>query len=163
MKPLFRTAAVALALAVAPMAAVVAQPASGPGGGFDPITRMCQDMDAHHAAMLAYAEVKLKLTDAQKPALKKLSDALNAAHDPMRKLCADQAGKEVPAQLPARLERMQKLMEARTESMRRALPAIKDFYGQLSPDQQKIADQMIAGGHRGGMGMGMGGGMMHGH
>lgn len=158
MKTLFRTAALALALAAAPLTVATAQPAGGPGGGFDKLTHVCQDIDAHHAAMLAYAEARLKLTDAQKPAFRKLSDTLAAAHEPMRKLCADQAGKEVPTQLPARLERMQKLMEARTEAMRRAIPAVKDFYGQLTPDQQKIADTMMHGRH-GGMGMGMG--MMH--
>lgn len=154
MKTLFRTAALALTLAAAPLAIAAAQPAGGPGSGFDPLTHMCQDMDARHAAMLAYAEAKLKLTDAQKPAFKKLSDTLATAHEPMRKLCTDQAGKQAPTQLPARLEGMQKMLEARTEAMRRAVPAIKEFYGQLTADQQKIADDMMAG-RRGGMGMGM--------
>lgn len=159
MKIPFRTAALALVLAVAPMTAVVAQPGTMPGGGFDPLTHMCQDIDARHASMLAYAEAKLKLTDAQKPAFKKLSDTIAAAHEPMRKLCAEQTGKDASAQLPARLERMQKEMEARTDSMRRAIPAIKEFYGQLSPEQQKIADTIMAGRHHG-MGMGMRMGMM---
>lgn len=160
MKTLFRTAAVTLALAAAPLAAL-AQP-HGMGGGFDPMTHMCQDMDAHHAGMLAYAEAKLKLTEAQKPAFKKLSDTLAAAHEPMRKLCADPALKDTATQLPARLERIQKLMDARVESMRRAIPAIKDFYAQLSPDQQKIADSMMMGGYGGHGGMGHGMGMMRG-
>lgn len=160
MKTRFHTAALALALAVAPMAAAIAQPATTPAEGFNPLTHMCQDVDARHAAKLAYAEAKLKLTDAQKPGFKKLSDTLAAAHEPMRKLCADQAGKDVPTQLPARLESMQKMMEARTESMRRAIPAIKEFYGQLTPEQQKTADTMMAGHHRG---MGMGMAMMHRH
>jgi protein CpxP len=155
MKTLIRTAALALTLAAAPLATAIAQPAGGPEGGFNPMTHMCQDMDAHHAAMLAYGEAKLKLTDAQKPAYKKLSDSLAAAHEPMRKLCADPAGATMPTQLPARLERMQKVTEARTDAMRRAIPAIKEFYGQLSADQQKIADAMMTGRHGGGMGMGM--------
>lgn len=153
MKTLIRTAAFALTLAAAPLAAAVAQP--GPGDGFNPMAHMCQDIDARHAAMLAYGEAKLKLTDAQKPAYKKLSDSLAAAHEPMRKLCADPAGMEFPAQLPARIERMQKVMEVRADAMRRAIPAIKEFYGQLTADQQKVADGMMAGRH-GGMGMGMG-------
>lgn len=159
MKNLFRTAALALALAAAPLTIAIAQPGMGPAGGFDRLSMMCQDMDARHAAMQAYAEAKLKLTDAQKPAFKKLSDTMVAAHEPMRKLCTDLAGKDAPTQLPARLERMQRIMEARTTAMRTAVPAIKEFYGQLSPEQQKIADDMMGGRH-GGMGMGMGMGMM---
>jgi hypothetical protein len=110
-------------------------------------TALCKERDAHLAGKLAYAEAKLGLSEAQKAGFKKLTDTITAAHESTRKLCLDQAAQPEPTALPGRLERMQKSLEARTESMRKVVPAITQFYGTLTPEQQKIADGLMS--HRG--------------
>lgn len=112
---------------------------------------MCRDFDAHLAGMMAFDEVKLGITEAQRPAWKKLSDSLRTAHEPVRKACTDLQSLPADTTLPARLERMQKMAEAHVTAMRTAIPAIEQFYATLSPEQKKLADTMMMG--HGGMGM----------
>jgi hypothetical protein len=122
------------------------------------MARRCGDMDARMAAHLAYAEAKLKLTDAQKAGFKRLSDTVKESSAPMRKQCEqrfDQA-----QTLPERLARMQKIADARAESLRKLVPVMSDFYASLSLEQQKVADDLMPG-MGGGKGGGWGGG--HGH
>jgi periplasmic protein CpxP/Spy len=161
------TAVVALVLAVAGggglVSAQTAQPQTRPGampgqmmrgqGSHDPVLHMCRDSDAHLAGMLAYSETKLGITEAQRPNWKKLTDTIQSAREPIRKVCADLGNQPAPTALPARLERMERMMEARTEAMRKVVPAVSQFYGTLTPDQQKIADDLIGHGHGGGHGM----------
>jgi hypothetical protein len=170
MKTISRLASVAvLALAVAggaAMAEAQTKPTGSPatsewhhgmGGAYS--VQNCAESDAHLAGMFAYAEARLKLTDAQKPAFKTLTDTIKAAHEPVSKLCTDLAAQPEPTTLPARLDRMQKAMDARSEAMHKALPAVSQFYATLTPDQQKVADEMMSHRHGHGMSQGMGQGM----
>ncbi len=141
-----------LALAIAGLFGAVraAEPAA-PAAHHGP-AQMCGDMDARMAGRLAYAEAKLGLNDAQKAQFKTLSETMKAANEPVRKACADLTAQPAATTLPARLESMQKMMTARTEALGKVVPAVTQFYKGLTPDQQKIADTTLMGGHRGAMG-----------
>ncbi|TAN57037.1 MAG: hypothetical protein EPN20_17705 [Magnetospirillum sp.] len=153
------TAAVIVALGLAgAVGAARANPMMDPGR----MAAMCGDMDARMAGRMAFAEAKLGLSDAQKAGFKTLAETMKAAGEPMRKACADQTAQAAATTLPARMEGMQKMMTARTEAMAKVLPAMTRFYNTLTPDQQKVADSMMMGGHHGG-GMGGGRGPMMGH
>ena len=162
--------AAALGLTLAGSALAQTAPQAGPATPDRAV--LCKERDAHFAGKLAYVETKLALTDAQKAGFRKLADTIAAAREPTRKLCLDQAAQPQPTTLPQRIERMQKSLEARTESMRKILPAVTQFYATLTPEQQKVADDvmnhrhggMMGGshGHMGHMGGGMGGGGMGG-
>ena len=63
--------------------------AGGPGPRME---RMCEDHDARIAGALAFAETRLKITDAQRPAWNKFATAVkNSGSAPWRRVCADPA------------------------------------------------------------------------
>lgn len=167
-RALLTTLAIAGTLAVA-IPAFAQQGGPGPGAasgspkayGF---SRMCENHDARLAGMLAFAEKKLKITDAQKAAWTKFADQAQASGAPMQAACAALKDKPQPANAIERLERMDTIMTARQTQMHQMLPAIKEMYGQLSPEQQKVADGLLSHGPRHGMGghHGNGPGMMGG-
>ncbi len=111
----------------------------GQGRHFD---EMCETADASHAAMMAYAEVRLKITDAQKPAWAKFTEASKTAHQAMTKLCTEFKGKPEPAALPDRLARDEKFAIAELSHIQALRPALDELYKQLIPDQQKLADTL---------------------
>ncbi|MCW2244821.1 hypothetical protein M2352_000412 [Azospirillum fermentarium] len=152
----FASAAVALGLAVA-IPAVAQQagtpaPKAGPQAHF---ARMCEDHEAFLAGKLAFAEKKLKITDAQKAAWTKFADAARASQAPMAKFCTDYKDKPAPAALPDRLDRIQAMATVHQQTLAQIVPAAKELYAQLTPDQQKTADRLLPGrgmGHEGMMG-----------
>lgn len=149
------TLGVILALGIAALfGAVRASELPVPPAGMGP-ARMCSDMDARMAGHLAYTEAKLNLTEAQKVEFKALTDAMKAAKEPLRKVCAEQTA-QTATTMPARMAEMQKMMAAKSEAMAKVQPALAKFYNSLTPEQQKIADtsMMPGGGHHGGMGHG---------
>lgn len=117
------------------------RPDGAPGARF---TRMCDDQDARQAGMLAYAEKRLKITDAQKAAWGKFTEAARASAQPMKAACDGLKDKPAPTNAIERLERMDTVMTARQTQMHQMLPAIKELYAQLSPDQQKVADDLLS-------------------
>jgi len=168
-RALLTTLAVAGSLAVAvPVFAQQAGPGQGgpqggPRGGergmmYDGgarFARMCENQDARLAGMLAFAEKRLNITDAQKAAWNRFADQARASQKPMQDACATLKDKPQPATAIERLDRMDTMMTARQAQFHQMLPAIKEMYGQLTPDQQKIADEMLnRGPGRGGHGHG---------
>ncbi|MBI3444940.1 MAG: Spy/CpxP family protein refolding chaperone [Magnetospirillum sp.] len=121
--------------------------------GPERMARHCGDMGERFQARLAYSEVKLKLTEAQKAEFKQLAETMKASSEPMRKLCEEKSAKAEAATLPERLTRMQAYTEARAESMRKLVPVMAQFYTSLSPEQQKVADELLAPPGRGERGM----------
>ncbi|MEI8393750.1 MAG: Spy/CpxP family protein refolding chaperone [Rhodospirillaceae bacterium] len=119
----------------------------GPGNHEEHIQKMCEDVDAHHAAMLAYAEAKLKITDAQKPAWTKFSETAKNAHANITKLCAEVKDQPAPKTLPERLVRAEKLAKAHYAQLEILVPAVEEMYKVLTPEQQKIADALKVGAH----------------
>ena len=124
----------------------------GPGGGF---ARMCNDQDARLAGMLAYAEKRLNITEAQRAAWTKFADAARASTKPVQDACATLKDRPAATTLPDRLDRMNTVMTARQAQFSQMLPAVKEMYGQLTPEQQKTADSLMSRGR--GMGGPMGG------
>lgn len=176
-RALLTTLAIAGSLAVAvPVYAQQAGPGGGPGQGGGPMMqgqgmrggpggpganfdRMCENHEARLAGMLAFAEKRLKITDAQKTAWTKFADQARASEQPMQAACTTLKDKPQPANAIERLERMDTMMTARQAQMHQMLPAIKEMYGQLTPDQQKVADELLSRGQ----GRGDRGGHGHGH
>ncbi len=165
-RTLLTTLAVVGSLAVAvPVFAQQAGPGGGPQGKGGPgagFSRMCENQEARLAGMLAFAEKRLNITDAQKAAWTKFADQARASGKPVQDACATLKDKPQPANAIERLERMDTMMTARQAQMHQMVPAIKEMYVQLTPDQQKVADELLSRGPgRGARGHGHGHG--HGH
>jgi periplasmic protein CpxP/Spy len=127
------------------------------GGGMGP-EKMCADHDARQAGMLAYAEKKLAITDAQRDAWNAVVTAMKLNNEAMAKTCdaAKTVDPAAPVTLPQRLDRMQAMTTMRAEHMGKVIPAVKALYEKLTPEQKTTADGLFAHGPMGGMG-GMGG------
>lgn len=93
-------------------------------------------MAAFHAKHQARLHDQLKLTAAQEAAWKTFTDKTKP--DPARRQAMHQ---EMAAlSTPARLERMQAMMKEGEARMADHIAAVKEFYAQLTPEQQKIFD-----------------------
>ncbi|HET9404557.1 MAG TPA: Spy/CpxP family protein refolding chaperone [Burkholderiales bacterium] len=117
-------------------------------------------------ARLAYLKTALKITDAQLPQWNAYAETrrkqAREATERMQKFRA-QMGERKPGTQPTaveRLERRQAMLAVASTRLNETLAATKPLYAALSPDQQKIADEVLAprgrGGfqHRGGHGRG---------
>ncbi|HEX6859383.1 MAG TPA: Spy/CpxP family protein refolding chaperone [Caulobacteraceae bacterium] len=122
-----------------------------------------QQMKRQHdpAAMAQRLRTTLQLTPAQEPALQ----AFMAAHQERREDRADRkAEHEAMRNLttPQRLDRMAAMMAQHQREFAEHAAAVKRFYAQLTPAQQKAFDAMHDGmGRHGGKHRGMGGGRHH--
>ncbi len=158
--------ALAGAIALSAAGASIAQPTPPAGPGPNPASHGWQrpdpaQMAEHHAEHL---RALLQLRSDQEPALKAFIAAMQPSPEQIERREAerDDAGELTT---PQRLDRMQaKMAEHQNEFARRA-EAIKRFYAQLSPAQQKAFDAMPMGHHglrehmhemRGGPGLGAG-------
>jgi hypothetical protein len=120
-------------------------------------------------ARLAYIRTALTITDAQRPQWDAFADVLrNQAkqrEDFVAKRRAEHAQgaqKEKPRfSAIDRLERREKMMQFASKRLDEVITAAKPLYAALTPEQQQIADSLIAReghgwhGHRGGMRHGM--------
>jgi hypothetical protein len=116
-------------------------------------------MHGHHAqrarmsaadrteARLAYVRTALKITDAQQPQWDAFAGVLRKhaqQRDEFRKTRLEQGKPARAANAIERLERRQKFMTVASERMGEVLAAAKPLYASLSPEQQQIADGLIA-------------------
>jgi hypothetical protein len=106
--------------------------------------------EARRAERLAGLKAKLKLAPEQEAAW----NAFASASQPgMHRMGGDrQAMRDEFARLstPERLDRMQAMAEMRRVKMAERTEAIKAFYAQLTPEQQKVFDaEAMTGRHRG--------------
>lgn len=92
----------------------------------------------------------LQLRPDQEGALKAFLSAMKPPERPAPAAGAAMPRPAMPATTPERLARMEKKMAEHQAMFRKHSDAIRAFYGQLSPSQQKAFDAMH-------MGMGMGG------
>lgn len=154
------------AIALSTAGASLAQPAPPPGPGPDAAHRQWQRPDpakmaAEHAQKL---RAVLQLRPEQEPALQALITAMRPDPAKMEQRRTERAA-AANLTTPQRLDRMQARMAERQTQFARRSDAIKRFYAQLSPAQQKAFDALHEGhggmgGHgRGGRGHGMGPGM----
>jgi len=131
------------------------------GGPAEHFAQMCETMEAHQAGMLAFAEVRLGITDAQKPAWTKFATTVKAASAPIKQLCSTTVGQPEPKTLVDHLHRMEAMETAHLEQLRQITPAVEELYGALNPKQKELADHMVEGMMHHGPGPGMGPGMHH--
>jgi protein CpxP len=138
-------AVLVLGLGLAARAYAQQHPGGMMGHG-DPAARfadMCTTMEARQAGMLAFAEVRLGITDAERPAWTKFAAAMKAASAPMKQLCTSTVGQPVPKTLPDHLHRLEAMETARLEQLRQITPAVEELYGALDAKQKEMADRMV--------------------
>ena len=149
MKPF--TSLIRAALLTTAIAGVVgaANAADLPVGGPQHARPVCADMEARLAGRLAYAEVELNLTEAQKADFKRLAEVMKTAGEPSRKACEQMSGQPRPTSLPERLETMRKMATLHSEALAKVTPEVARFYKELTPEQQKVADETLMSHHGG--------------
>ena len=138
--------------------ATAAQPAAGEASTharMDPAQRQ-QRMAEHHAKRQAELKAQLKLTPAQEVAWNQYTAAMQP---PAKGPRMDRAEFD-KLTTPQRIDRMQQRSAERQAQMKQRGDAVKTFYAQLTPEQQKVYDERAM---RGGRGEGQRGGGRHGH
>lgn len=139
--------AVASAIAVSAAGASLAQPMQTPGGGArqgwqrpDPAQRA-----ERHAERL---RALLQLRPDQEPALHAFIAALQPSPEQIQRRAAERGeARNLPT--PERLDRLQARLAERQSAFARKADAIKRFYAQLSPSQQRAFDALPMGRHGG--------------
>lgn len=123
--------------------------------------RMCADMPARFAGRVAYTEVKLGITDAQKPAWQTFATEAKAALAPMQKLCATPPAANAGQDAAADLARREVYLTAALDSTKALRLAVEKLSPTLTEAQRKtLAETLVR--RMGGRGMGPDGGR-HGH
>jgi hypothetical protein len=158
MKKLLLSTLVSAALAtVAAMPALAQSP--GPGGDGMQARHFAQRQhegqrtfrlpSERTEARLAYLKTALKITDAQQPQWDAFADTLRKhareADQRVQALRTGAAGREKGARPTAieRMERGQARLAATSKRLNETLSAAKPLYAALSPEQQKIADELL--------------------
>ena len=145
-------------LGAATASIAIAQPAAGPGPRrFD--DRAFNRPTERVEARLAYIKTALKITAAQEPQWNAYADVLrkNAREMDQRFQARQQQRRAGPASRRPearpnaieRLERLQSFHAQAVTQLNELLAAEKPLYAALSPEQQRVADEVLAPGHRG--------------
>ena len=171
MKKLFATSLVALGLATA-FPAVQAQTTDPAAAPADP------SMHRHHErafkptdrveARLAYVRTALKITAAQQPQwdayanlLRKHAAAMEQRMQERRAMMERGAGERHRPTLIERQERQRARMTMAVQLLDERMAAERPLYAALSPEQQRVADEVLAPRGRGGHGGHGGHGRFH--
>jgi protein CpxP len=140
-----------LGLATASLAqdAPAAPPAGGPAAADMHHHRDPAEMRAHMAEHLKAA---LQLQPSQDGALNAFIEAMKSPGDHHDRMDHRQGGEMAHLTTPERLDKMVAHMDERRAQMTAHVAAVRQFYAQLSPSQQKAFDAMspMMGHHRGG-------------
>lgn len=139
----------------------MAQTAPAPAAPAQPqrmgMERMCGDLDARNAARLAFAEVKVQPTEAQRAAWDTFSREARAAVEPIKRLCADAAAPP-PTDYAGRLAVREKHMAAMLDNTRAMRAAVDKLQPSLNEEQRARFSEAMdyrhgrgggRGGHRG--------------
>ena len=171
MKKLFATSVAALALAAA-LPAVQAQtqdPAGAPAREFTHRhhERALKPTDRVEAR-LAYVRTALKITPAQQPqwdayanVMRKHASGMEKRMQERRAMMEKGAGEQRRMSLVERHERQRARMTLVAQHFDELLAVEKPLYAALSPEQQRVADEVLARGGRGGHGGQGGHGRFH--
>lgn len=126
----------------------------GPGGPGAMMERMCQMGPARLAAGLAFAEVRLGITDAQRPAWTTFAQEARASWAPIGRACGETRAPADPTDFAARLAVHERMAAAFAEALRTLRPAVERMQAQLTPEQRRmVAEVMERGPGRMGRGM----------
>jgi len=107
---------------------------------------MCVDHNARVVGHLAFLEVKLELTDAQRPLWDKWSTAVRGGIDKERAACLKETAE--PDDTPTIVERtaqFQEFLATKAESIKAAQPALEALYQALTPEQKAILNEPVPG------------------
>ena len=159
MKTLLLSTLVSAALATVTVTPVLAQSA-GPGGDGPQARHFAQRQhevqrafrlpSERTEARLAYLKTALKITDAQQPQWDAFASTLRKqareADQRVQALRTEAAGREKGTQPTAieRMERGQARLAAASARLNETLSTAKPLYAALSPEQQKIADELLS-------------------
>lgn len=107
------------------------------GGGMMPMmgTR-------HIEGRIAFLKAELAITDAQLPQWNAFAAVLRANTKTMAGLHATMA-KSPPSSAPDRADQMVAYMAARLDTLKTTSAALRTFYGMLSAEQKKSADELL--------------------
>ena len=140
------TLSTAVVLAISAAATAYAQPGRGGGRGDGPGhmmgpgmhgRRMCSPRAAGFAEWrIDRLERALNLTDAQRPKFEDYKTAASKAADAMRSACPA----DTPATGPARMDAMEKRMEAMLQAVKTVRPAFDALYASLTAEQKAAFD-----------------------
>ncbi len=106
--------------------------------GWNPQQR-CIDRLARRAAVRAYLETELNLTQEQRPLWDRLQSIAQGEQQRERQLC-NQAKPQEELTMLDRLDRMQQFLSSRLDAIQAAKPAVQALYQSLSPEQREIFD-----------------------
>ena len=99
-------------------------------------------------ARLAYLKTALKITDAQQQQWDAFADAqrrhASVADERIKGLRGAQRPQGERPNAIERLERRQQTLTAQSQRLTEVIGAAKPLYGALSPEQRKIADELLA-------------------
>ena len=111
--------------------------------------RVCKEAPARLAGRIAYAEVKLGITDAQKSAWQTFSTEARAAAQPLLKLC-DTPPANTRGDAAAELAQRERFLTAMLETTKAMRAAVEKLTPVLTADQKtQLADVVRMGGHGG--------------
>ena len=126
-------------------------PGPGADGRAQRFERMCAEAPARGAARLAYMEVKLGITDAQRPAWTTFTQEAKAAAEPMRKLCQNPPKRDPQADAATILGERERFTGAIYETMKGMRAAVEKLQAALTPEQKTKLAEMVRRGMRHGM------------
>ena len=145
----------AIALAQTPPPPVAATPAAGEAaahgkhhGRMDPAQRQ-QRMAEHRARRLAELKAQLKLVPAQEGAWTAYTAAMQPPANAQRRGPRMDRAEFDKLTTPQRIDRMEQFAAERQAQMKQRGDAVKAFYAQLTPEQQKLYDDRAMRGGKG--------------
>ncbi|MGE3649289.1 MAG: Spy/CpxP family protein refolding chaperone [Reyranellaceae bacterium] len=112
--------------------------------------RVCKEAPARLAGRIAYAEVKLGITDAQKSAWQTFTTEARAAAQPMMKLC-DTPPANTRGDAAAQLAQRERSLTAMLETTKAMRAAVEKLTPVLTADQKTQLASVMRMGGRGGM------------
>jgi len=98
--------------------------------------RMCKEMPAMRAGRLAYLEVKLGITDQQRPAWNTYVQEIKAAGEPLKKPCDNPPKLDGQADAAAILGEREKVMTAMLDSLKLERAATEKLQPSLTAEQK---------------------------
>jgi len=100
----------------------------------------------HLEGRLAFLKTELKITDVHAPQWNAFADAVRANAKAMSQMHQTMMSRQsAPKTLPERLAFEKKAMSAHLEALNRTTATLDKLYAVLSPEQKKIADQIMVG------------------
>jgi len=105
----------------------------------------CEERVAQQAAMIAYTATRLKLTAEQKPLWDKLDATLAAAREKEQQRCDAllPRSERQRASVLDRLDRAERRLSARLDTLHQVRPALQQLYQGLTPEQKATIDQSL--------------------